>query len=609
MGYTYPSPVTIMVYSVKHRLLLVAYESGDLQAWDPYLHRVVYHIEDPILMKGKSQNPKKYPISCITVKDEKDRFFISGTNGSVQIRYTSSGRLLTELFIKDVKNKQALQGLFKISFTEEINGQIYVGANHPHIIQFDTQLFNHRYEWTQTVSPLIYGMSLEPNLLMTVHSNGDLIYWRLAYKKSWLALNMLTQGPDIGSKGSRYTANDKERIPAPSRSSKRTEQSENMSDISLQSRGSGIPSTSMREVSTSISHESARGTFSNLERSSGTDSNNIVQKNLLSKTKEKYDKSRANFKKEQRGSKSSMTSENEDARQNTIDTKPEYRKDGHFDIKAFIFLKKNRPIFNKKIGNLLLIQSKSQFIQCWNAYGFISQFPVTNNICWLGVTSCAVVDPEERFLFLGSERGFVRTYYIENYQNPNQDERLSRVQLRALFPFLLTSLHKSVADRKTDGSLEVPLVNNYRAHIEAIICMEFLPGKQLLVTAGKDKVVRIWHFSGLFMGQLGASADACRLSGKDMDLFEVPPPPYFLPTFMAKYTEGVSIGQRKVMLRDWRNPNQKMNMHNLMEMIKSNVKDDDAVKVKELKLEEYIELQDKRSVRSSSSSSSSDSVF
>lgn len=615
MGYTFPSPVSIMVYSTKHELLLVTYDSGDLHAWDPYLHRVLYHIENPILMKGQCEYPTKYKITCITVNDDTDRFLLGGTNGAIQIRYTSTGGLWTELLIRDTKEKRALKGLFKISLTQDINGQIYVGANHPHIIQFNLQQANHRYEWLQTVSPVIHGIPLDANLLMTLHSNGDLIYWRLAYKKSWMKLNMCKKGLDDKSLDNGSTK-QYEQTPGSSRNTlqmaEMSEQLENRSKISLPTTGSSMQSLRGRTYNL---NESEREMV--LQRSPETSSTTREQKissahseegdeKLSSKIKEKFKNEGISFNKEQRSSINSMTYETKSTEQTKIESIPDTKAEDNFNVRALILLRKNRPLFNRKVGSLLLLKSKSEFIECWNIYGFMSQFPVTNSTCWLGITTCAIVDPEELFLFIGSERGFVRTYYIENYENPVQEERMSRVQLRALFPFLWKTLHKTITDRKPDGSAEVPLVNHYRAHTEGIICMEFLPRKQILLTAGKDKVIRLWHFSGLFMGQLGPSADAGPLCRTDMDLFEVPSPPYILPTFLDKYPRGVTLGQRKVMLRNWVNSKSKLNIIKLMETITSEDKgdDEDTVSLKERELDEYIERKLKTPSLSPSSSSS-----
>uniref|UniRef100_A0A8D8WC15 Uncharacterized protein n=1 Tax=Cacopsylla melanoneura TaxID=428564 RepID=A0A8D8WC15_9HEMI len=91
-----------------------------------------------------------------------------------------------------------------------------------------------------------------------------------------------------------------------------------------------------------------------------------------------------------------------------------------------------------------------------------------------------------RFLFLGSPRGYVRTFYVEAFANPTTTASLSWVRLRLIFPYLWRTLHKTIPERKARPLAQptVPLVNCYRAHVGGMIAMVYAETKQILFTAG-----------------------------------------------------------------------------------------------------------------------------
>ncbi|KAI5737731.1 hypothetical protein M8J76_016203 [Diaphorina citri] len=467
MGYTYPSPASHMQYSIKYEILIVCYASTDIQGWDPFDNIVLYHIKNAHSDIGTSCYLTDFNITCLFLNDKENRFFTGASNGSIKIRHIRTGKVLEEISIKPKDNMLAARGLAPVRLMDEYNNQLVVAGCYNHIIQYDMK-FKRRKDWDETVSPVYLGAVYAPQLLVTLHENGDLIFWKMAYQEKWSHFNVLDP------------------------------QRRHLKDI-LKTK---------EKTSTKVSKKGAP---------------------------EKSKKESANSK---------------------GDTPKGEEQNNILNLKAVIFLKKGRHVFfNEKVGNVILVESKSVYIQCWNMYGILDKFAVTRDVLRLGHVTSAIVDAEEKFLFVGSFRGFVRVFFIENYHNPGHKSSMSMVKLRYIFPFLWKSLHQTVGQRKggtlLDGSEGVLLVNMYRAHIDEITDMTYINTKQLLFTAGLDHTIRIWHLSGAFISALGVSCDFYYIPRTDPPENYIPPPPYKVPRFINSFTRGLGLGTRKVLLREW----------------------------------------------------------
>ena len=46
-----------------------------------------------------------------------------------------------------------------------------------------------------------------------------------------------------------------------------------------------------------------------------------------------------------------------------------------------------------------------------------------------------------------------------------------------------------------------PLVQTFRAHLKAIVSLDFVDSRQLIITASTDASVRLWTQTGLYIGK------------------------------------------------------------------------------------------------------------
>jgi len=46
-----------------------------------------------------------------------------------------------------------------------------------------------------------------------------------------------------------------------------------------------------------------------------------------------------------------------------------------------------------------------------------------------------------------------------------------------------------------------PLVQTFRAHLKAVVSLDFVDSRQLIITASTDASVRLWTQTGLYIGK------------------------------------------------------------------------------------------------------------
>lgn len=179
----------------------------------------------------------------------------------------------------------------------------------------------------------------------------------------------------------------------------------------------------------------------------------------------------------------------------------------HFSAVAAHFLRA-RPE-SDSVGTLL-VATRNGVVQLWRTHKvpkYVAQFTAAH-VDGDYVTAMAS-DPKSEYLFTSFDSGYLKTWHVANFGVGQVVRRPSMPLLRLRFPFLLESFFVGRAERTAvaknpNGPL---LVNSYRAHVQQIRHVEYVPESELVVTSGVDKSVRIWTLAGHYVGTLGAYAN------------------------------------------------------------------------------------------------------
>ncbi|XP_013775753.1 WD repeat-containing protein on Y chromosome-like [Limulus polyphemus] len=143
--------------------------------------------------------------------------------------------------------------------------------------------------------------------------------------------------------------------------------------------------------------------------------------------------------------------------------------------------------------------------------------------------TCMTTDQMNNFLFTGDSSGYIRTWSLSTYGIPTvtgevtshvpQFTYLSHENKESYlrqFPYLRFEISNSIRTRRmaeqsptcvqfsTYAIGEPPLLlNSYRAHVEKVVHLNFIEGKNLLISSSKDCCVRLWTLGGKFIGTFG----------------------------------------------------------------------------------------------------------
>lgn len=156
--------------------------------------------------------------------------------------------------------------------------------------------------------------------------------------------------------------------------------------------------------------------------------------------------------------------------------------------------------------------------------GYLGQF---NAIHMAGDSvSFMTTDETNTYLFTGTVRGYVKTWFLTNFFVPKSNHvPVSMPQLRLQFPFLIRTAFVGRAKRSARTQPMPMLVNSYKAHTKPITSMSYIDRRKVLLTASSDYSVRLWTLGGQYLGTLGSHIPLTRLIGTSYlnKNFRIPP--------------------------------------------------------------------------------------
>lgn len=213
-------------------------------------------------------------------------------------------------------------------------------------------------------------------------------------------------------------------------------------------------------------------------------------------------------------------------------------------VEALLFLKKRQ---NEKGVASLLSAGTRGWVRAWSVHhdgGLVGQFNAAHEKG--RVILSMATDPDEKYLITGDSQGYIKVWHIENYCAVNEDgviHRRPRFRSRAgtgggdtlvgtsplglehIDPelkrkFIFLSIDQILRIRagsqvKHDPPPEStnpskthktpPLLNSFRAHLQAITCITYIPEDEYILTGSVDKSVRCNTLAGRFIGICGQS--------------------------------------------------------------------------------------------------------
>ncbi|GFS88726.1 WD repeat-containing protein on Y chromosome [Nephila pilipes] len=186
-----------------------------------------------------------------------------------------------------------------------------------------------------------------------------------------------------------------------------------------------------------------------------------------------------------------------------------------------ILILQNREM-EESIGNLVScgIDGRIRFwniicVQKVNKWQLLSKFRAVFRECD-GVL-CIATDRENKFLFSGDTMGYIRIYDLEDYYSlygsiPSNAKN-PKIHHYEKYPFLrlqrlIQANHSQHSKFDADGGRELGfaplLLNCFRAHMGAILKIEYSNEKEMIVTAARQGSVRLWTISGIYVGHFGS---------------------------------------------------------------------------------------------------------
>lgn len=194
-------------------------------------------------------------------------------------------------------------------------------------------------------------------------------------------------------------------------------------------------------------------------------------------------------------------------------------------VECMCFLSKRRTI-DPQTATLVAAGAEC-WLRFWSLHprgGLLGQFTCTRRK--LESIRCMVTDSENEFLFTGDTMGLLRIFDIKEFCNAvkltNEEREDRRMRLMKEFvyrrlPFnpeeMLDSMEKlrvkkiSAADasKPRKNLMSPPLLSSIRAHTEAIVSLEFIQERDLILTASQDLTVRLWTKNCSYIGTFGGT--------------------------------------------------------------------------------------------------------
>lgn len=272
------------------------------------------------------------------------------------------------------------RGMVEVKLVDNYNDQLVIAGCNTHLVQYDMTYNCHR-KWNDQVSPVYLGAlnEAQPTMMVTLHENGDLIFWKMAYRQKWSHFNVFdptrrfkeVNADDASAVAKKHGGKHKSKKRGGKLEHKRSKSERKMNreggaKIKCADRSGSRQSNASSKVGKSV--KSVKAT-SESKQSHGSHRSGKVRK----------------------------SSKPEDANQ----------ENAFPPFEALIFLKKNR-FFSESIGNVLLVESRSEFVQCWNMFGFVNKFATTRDLDWCGFVTAAIVDDSERLVLSWFEKWICR---------------------------------------------------------------------------------------------------------------------------------------------------------------------------------------------------------
>ncbi|XP_055341268.1 uncharacterized protein LOC129590202 isoform X2 [Paramacrobiotus metropolitanus] len=194
-------------------------------------------------------------------------------------------------------------------------------------------------------------------------------------------------------------------------------------------------------------------------------------------------------------------------------------------VTAILILEK-RPL-NDGHTACLITASTDGFIRAWSIHhtngGLKALFFAGHRIG--SFVQTMTTDPENELLFTGDTNGYVKVWLLCEWAQSDKHLFHHRHGFDPRhFPFI--KRHKffspviafranhimqqtvSTLPSSQRGYYQQPyLLNSYQAHLLRITQIQIVPGKSVIITGSADCSVRLWHFSGLYLGTLGQPLD------------------------------------------------------------------------------------------------------
>ncbi|XP_013411389.1 WD repeat-containing protein on Y chromosome [Lingula anatina] len=205
----------------------------------------------------------------------------------------------------------------------------------------------------------------------------------------------------------------------------------------------------------------------------------------------------------------------------------EYRKKHESSVDKLLFLQ-NRE-HNQETATLIACGAEG-WVRAWSIHhqgGLLGQFNAAHKPD--EAVLAMATDSQNEYLITGDTAGYIKVWDITEYcvkrtkWMESEECRLATEKRRAKFPYLKESkvpanFRLPEKQTKPQGVVHLappltsnpeqtlkmpPLLNSFRGHLKAITSIDFVEGKDLLVTASSDCTVRLWTLCGRFVGTFG----------------------------------------------------------------------------------------------------------
>jgi hypothetical protein len=151
----------------------------------------------------------------------------------------------------------------------------------------------------------------------------------------------------------------------------------------------------------------------------------------------------------------------------------------NLSITAMIFLDIRPMVIG--YGTLLTALCDGR-VMVWSHHSLGGYMDAFNAIHMAGDSVVSMTtDKKNKYLFVGTARGYIKTWLIINCWIPNSTElKVSMARLRLIFPFLWKDVFDGRAKRSVRNQPHPLLVNSYKAHTKSLTGLTYIDETQIL---------------------------------------------------------------------------------------------------------------------------------